>query len=166
MTDAPRYVPVDRDLLARMSRDATIFVLTRPLSIVVWIVLAAALLIALISFGTAAALAPAEAGSMIVMPTLIAGVMVLYAILTVTSVRRSLAAAMPAGTSVSVRVGEDELRVESAQGTSRIAYSTFRRMKAGQDAVMLQLRGSSAMTALPRLLLTDADLERLRAKIG
>lgn len=149
-----------------MSRDTTIFLLTRPLSVVVWGVLAVALGVTVVSFGTVAALAPGQAGEMIVMPVLVLGVMVLYVVFTVVTVRRSLTAAMPEGTSVSVEVGEEELRVESAQGGSRIRYSTFRSIRAGRDAVMLQLRGSSVITALPRVLVPDADIERIRAKIG
>lgn len=166
MSDAHRFVQVDRDLLTRMSRDATIFLLTRPLSIVVWVLLGAGLLWTLVPFGSALAAAPSQAGRLVVMPALFAGIMILYVILTMTSVRRSLSATMPEGTSVSVTVGEKELRVESARGTSRVAFSTFRRMKAGPAAVMLQLRDSSAMTALPRAVVSDADIARMRAKIG
>ncbi|UYO98114.1 hypothetical protein OED01_05210 [Microbacterium sp. M28] len=166
MTEAPRRVRVDRDLLTRMSRDATIFLLTRPLSIVVWGLLGAGLLWTLAPFGTALANAPSQAGRLVVMPALFAGVMVLYVILTITSVRRSLAVTMPEGSTVSVIVGQRELRVESARGTSRIAFSSFRRVRAGRDAVMLQLRDSSAMTALPRAVVSDADIARLRAEIG
>ena len=165
MTDAPRHVQVDRDLLARMSRDATIFLLTRPLSIVVWVLLGVGLLWTLVPFVTALTAAPSQAGRLVVMPALFSGLMVLYVLFTAASVRRSLTTTMPEGTSVSVRVGETELRVESARGTSRIAFSGFRRVKAGRDAVMLQLRESSAMTALPRAVVSDADIERLRAKI-
>ncbi|WP_460799287.1 YcxB family protein [Microbacterium sp. GXF0217] len=166
MTDAPRYVQVDRDLLTRMSRDATIFLLTRPLSIFVWVLLGVGLVWSLIPFITALTAAPSQAGRLVVMPALFAGLMVLYVLFTAASVRRSLTSAMPEGTSVSVRVGANELRVESARGTSRIPFTGFRRMKAGRDAVMLQLRSSSAMTALPRAVVSDADIEHLREKIG
>ncbi|MGF6821643.1 hypothetical protein M2317_000529 [Microbacterium sp. ZKA21] len=166
MTDAPRFVQVDRDLLTRMSRDATIFLLTRPLSIVVWVLLGVGLLWSLVPFVTALSAAPSQAGRLVVMPALFAGLVVLYVLFTVVSVRRSLTTTMPEGTSVSVRVGETELRVESARGTSRIAFSGLRSMKAGRDAVMFQLRDTSAMTALPRAVVSDADIERLRTKIG
>ncbi|HWV48969.1 MAG TPA: hypothetical protein VN035_05880 [Microbacterium sp.] len=166
MTDAPRSVQVDRDLLTRMSRDATVFLLTRPLSIVVWVLLGTGLVWTLIPFITALTAAPSQAGRLVVMPALFAGLVVLYILFSAVSVRRSLTATMPEGTSVSVRVGENELRVESARGTSRIAFSGFRSMKAGRDAVMLQLREGSAMTALPRAVVSDADIERLRAQIG
>jgi hypothetical protein len=65
-----------------------------------------------------------------------------------------------------VRLGETALHIGAGTRSSDIDYRTFQSVRVGKDAVLLKLRGASAITAVPRALLTDDDITQLRAHIG
>ncbi|MFP3344704.1 YcxB family protein, partial [Halomonas sp. SIMBA_159] len=74
--------------------------------------------------------------------------------------------ASPPGTAVWLRLDDEALRVGAGGRSSDIPYSTFQSVRAGRHAVLVKLRGASAITAVPRALLTDDDIALLRSRIG
>jgi hypothetical protein len=160
-----RSVQVSESLLSAMARDTATYALTRPAAIVAWIVLTLALLTTIGSLITVSAAGSEAAGELAWMPPLILLVMAMLVMFTVMPVRRALRAAMPAGSTVSARNGAEHVHVTSSQGRSSIPFSTFRSIRVGQNAVLLQLRGTSVATALPREIISDEDITRLRAAI-
>lgn len=153
---------IDEALLRRMARDAAIFSLTRPRAIVMWAVLAAALIISILSLNAATD----RDGARAFLPVAALGLMAFAVIMTVSSARRAVRAAMPPGTTVWVRVGQDALRIGARDRTSTVAYSTFQSLRAGRHAVLFKIRGAAVITAVPRALLSDSDIAELRARIG
>lgn len=156
---------VSESMLSAMARDTATYALTRPSAIVAWIVLSLALITTVGSLVTVSAAGSEAAGDLAWMPPLILLVMAMLVILTIIPVRRALRAAMPVGSTVSARIGAEHVYVTSTQGRSSIPFTTFRSIRVGRNAVLLQLRGASVATALPRELISDADLARLRAAI-
>lgn len=155
-------VTVDERLLRGMARDASIYALTRPGAIVMWIALAAALVLSILNLSAAGG-TPGISG---LLPVASIALMIYAVVMTVVGARRSVRAAMPPGTLVWVRLGEAALHIGSGVRSSDIEYSTFQSVRAGRDAVVLKLRGAAAITAVPRALLSDDDITRLRARIG
>lgn len=158
-------VIVDEVMVRRMARDASIYSLTRPWAIVMWLALAAGLILSL-SAPSAATRGGTDDGFRAWMPVIIAALSAYAVVLTVASARRAVRIAMPPGTTVWARVDGDALRIGSGTRTSEIRYDTFRSLSAGKDAVLLRLRGASVATAIPRAVLSDEDVATLRARIG
>lgn len=153
---------VDEPLLRHMARDAAIYALTRPSAIVMWIALAAALVLSILNLSATGG----GQGLSGILPVASIALMIYAVVMTVVGARRAVRAATPPGTTVWVRVGETALHIRSGTRSSDIEYSDFQSVRAGTDAVILKLRGASAVTAVPRALLTDDDIATLRAKIG
>lgn len=161
-----RSLTVDERLLRRMARDAAIYSLTRPLSIAMWVALAGALTLSILTLNTTVAAgrdAPFGAGWM---PVLVIALAAYTVVMSISSARRAVHAAMPVGTTVSVSIGDGVLQVASGRGRSDIAYGTFQQLRVGPDAVLLKLRGAAVVTAIPRALLTDEDIAALRSRIA
>jgi hypothetical protein len=149
-----------------MARDAAIYTLTRPVAIVMWLALAGALALSILNQSApvpAGREAPFGAGWM---PPLILGLAAYAIVMSVTTARHAVRTAMPVETVVWVELHEDALKIGSGSRRSDIAYSTFQNMRVGRDAVLLKVRGSSVATAVPRALLTDADIALLRSRIS
>ena len=163
MSRTPLSLTVDEALLRRMARDAAIYSLTRPWALVMWVVLAAGLAVSILNLSSA----PVDAGPLITWMPVAVLALAGYAVwLTVASARRAVRAAMPPGSSVWVSVEESTLRMGAATRTSEVPFETFQSMRVGRDAVLLKVRGASVATAIPRTLISDDDLSRLRAGIG
>ncbi|SBS72510.1 YcxB family protein [uncultured Microbacterium sp.] len=81
--------------------------------------------------------------------------------MTRTSVRR----AHPAGSSISVQVGDEGLAYESAMGRGDVRFAALRAVHATPDAVLVRLHTSPAVALFPRAVFTDDDLARLQRAI-
>ncbi|MFJ4016175.1 YcxB family protein [Microbacterium sp. NPDC090014] len=155
-------VTVDERLLRGMARDAAVYALTRPAAIVMWIALAAALALSILNLSATGG----NPGLSDLLPVASIGLMVYAVVMTIVGARRAVHSATPPGTVVWVRLGDTALHIGAGHRSSDIDYSTFQSVRAGADAVLLKLRGASAITAIPRSLVTDDDLATLRARIG
>lgn len=160
-----RFVVVDAELLRGMTWDATIFTLTRPLAVVAYTALIAAFIVNAIVLGMLSPAAEEQRTSLMFTLVAIAALIIASFLFTRASTRRAITAAMPSGTSVRATVGEESIVVASQRGVSDMRYSTFRTVRVGRHAVLLLLRGASVVTAVPRRLLSDADITRLKSKI-
>ncbi|MBO0979339.1 YcxB family protein [Microbacterium sp. SD291] len=149
-----------------MARDAAIYSLTRPWAIVMWVALAGALVLSILNLNALTAAGVDDAGTAAWMPLISVALMAYAVVLTVSGARRAVRAVMPPETVVWVAVGDEVLQVGAGRRTSEIRYDTFQSIRAGRDAVILKLRGTSAATAIPRALLTDDEIARLRTAIG
>jgi hypothetical protein len=167
MTDDPRSrsVVVDAELIRGMAWDALIYTLTRPLAIVAYLALIAALVVNAIVLGMLSGIDPDRSSTLTFTLLAIAALIVASVMFTRASVRRAIVAAMPSGTTVRADVGEESVRLVSKRGVSNMPYSTFRSARVGRHAAILQLRGTSAVTAIPRALLSDTDIALLKSKI-
>lgn len=155
-------ITVDDRLLRGMARDAAIYALTRPAAIVMWLALTAALVISILNLSATGG----GRGMSALLPVASIALMVYAVVMTVVGARRSVRSATPPGTVVWVRLGETALHIGAGTRSSDIDYRTFQSVRVGKDAVLLKLRGASAITAVPRALLTDDDITQLRAHIG
>ncbi|MEV7609532.1 YcxB family protein [Microbacterium sp. NPDC089320] len=155
-------VTVDERLLRGMARDAAVYALTRPAAIVMWIALVAALALSILNLSADRG----DPGLSGLLPVASIGLMVYAVVMTIVGARRAVRSATPPGTLVWVRLGESALHIGAGSRSSDIDYSTFQSLRVGADAVLLKLTGTSAITAIPRTLLTDDDLATLRARIG
>ncbi|GAA2929818.1 hypothetical protein GCM10010458_10390 [Microbacterium luteolum] len=162
----PRSLTIDQSLLRRMARDAAVYSLTRPVAIVMWVALAAALGISILNLSGRVAAGQDNDGLAAWMPPLVIALAVVAIIMSISSARHAVRAAMPPATVVWVSLEEEELQVGSGDRRSTIAYSTFQSIRVGTDAVLLKVRDASVATAIPRALLSDDDLAALRAKIA
>lgn len=162
----PRSLTVDESLLRRMARDAAIYSLTRPAALVMWVALAAALVLSILNLS--APVAPGEEGPFGAgwMPVIILALAGFAIIMSVSGARTAVRIAMPVETVVWVSLEDDTLQIGSGRRRSDIAYGTFQRMHVGRDAVLLKLRDASVATAIPRALLTDDEIATLRSKIA
>lgn len=156
---------ISESMLSAMARDTATYALTRPTAVVAWVVLSLALITTVGSLITVSAAGSEVAGDLAWMPPLILFMMVMFVVMTVTLIKRALRATMPAGSTVSARIGNEHVYVTSTQGRSAVPFTTFRSIRVGRSAVLMQLRGVSVATALPRELISDEDLARLRAAI-
>lgn len=163
---SPRSLTIDESLLRRMARDAAIYSLTRPFAIVMWVALAGALLLSILTLST-----PLEPGQEVSfaagwMPAIIVIVAGYAVVLSVSGARSAVRAAMPVDTVVWVALEDTMLTMGSGRRRSDIDYTTFQHMRVGKDAVLLKLRDASVATAIPRALLTDDDVSVLRTRIA
>lgn len=166
MPTSPRSLTIDEPLLRRMAGDASIYSLTRPWAIVMWVALAGALVVSILNLNALNAVGAEVPATAAWMPVITMGLAVYAVVLTVTAARRAVRTAMPPGSVVWVALDDAALQVGAGRRTSEIPYDTFQSIRAGRDAVILKLRGASAATAIPRALLTDDEVAELRAKVG
>lgn len=161
----PRSLTIDESLQRLMARDAAIYSLTRPVALVMWVALAAALVLSILNLG--APVAPGDEGPFGAgwMPVIILGLAGFAIVMTVSGARTAVRTAMPVETVVWVSLEDDRLQMGSGRRRSEISYSTFQNLRVGKDAVLLKLRGASVATAIPRALLTDEDIAVLRSRI-
>lgn len=148
-----------------MTWDATIFTLTRPLGLIAYLALLAAFIVNVFVLTMVDPADQERRTNLTLTLVAIAALVIASIVFTRASTRRALTAAMPSGSSVSAQVGEEAITLASKRGVSKMPYSTFRTMRAGRHAVILQLRGEPVVTAVPRSLLTDADVTQLKSKI-
>lgn len=80
--------------------------------------------------------------------------------------RRSVRAAHPAGSTASVSLMPEHLRVTSVLGTTELRYAAIRRVFATPTVIVLRTANSPVGVVLPPELLTDADVALLRARIA
>jgi hypothetical protein len=162
----PRSLTIDERLLRRMARDAAIYSLTRPAAIVMWVALAAGLVLSILNLSGPNAAGTEDGGFAAWMPPLIVALAIGATVMTISSARNALRRAMPPQTLVWVSLEDDVLRVGSGDRRSVIAYDTFQGIRVGADAVLLKVRGTSVATAIPRALLSDDDVATLRSKVA
>ncbi|WP_435743720.1 YcxB family protein [Microbacterium sp. PMB16] len=162
----PRSLTVDQSLLRRMARDAAIYSLTRPVAIVMWVLLAAALVVSILNLTGRVVSEQEENGFAAWMPPLVIALAVAAVVMTVSSARHAVRVAMPPESVVWVLLEDEVLQVGSGDRRSTIAYRTFQGIRVGTDAVLLKLRDASVVTAVPRALLSDEDIANLRSKIA
>ena len=167
MTDetAPRTAVVDAEMLRGMTWDATIYTLTRPLALIAYTALVGALAINVVVLSLIGG-ADADRSSQTTWTAVaIAALIVASIVFTRASVRRALTTTMPSGSRVSAQVTDEKIRLFTKRGTSSMPYSTFRSARAGGHALILQLRGQSIITAIPRVLLTDDEIAAIKSRI-
>jgi hypothetical protein len=162
----PRSLTTDERLLRRMARDAAIYSLTRPTAIVMWVALAAALVVSILNLSGPVAAGQEDGGFAAWMPPLIIALAVGAVVMSVSSARHAVRTAMPPQTVVWVALEDEVLRMGSGDRRSVIAYDTFRGIRVGTDAVLLKVRDTAVATAIPRALLSDDDIAALRSKIA
>lgn len=148
-----------------MTADATIYSLTRPLALIAYAALLAAFVLNAIVLSIVSGVDEEQTTTLTWTLVAIAAFAVASIVFTRAQIRRAITTAMPSGTSVSVSVGAETIKLFAKKGVSDMAYSTFRAVRVGRHAAILQLRGASIVTAIPRALLSDADITRLKAKI-
>ena len=163
--DTPQSILVDSELHRGMVADATLYAVTRPLAVIAYAALLAALIVNIIVLSIIGDTGSDRASTLAWTPVAIAALIVASIMFTRASVRRAITTAMPAGSQVRVQLGEEGLRLVAKRGVSDISYSTFAAMRVGRHAALLRLRGGSVVTAIPRVLLSDADITLLRSKI-
>lgn len=156
---------IDAELLRGVTRDATLFTLTRPLAIVAYPALIAAFIVNAAVLGMISPADDERRTSVALTLVAIAALIVASIIFTRASSRRAISTAMPSGTSVRAEVREKSIVVASTRGVSDMPFTTFRTVRVGRHAVLLLLRGTSVVTAVPRVLLSDADVAQLKSKI-
>jgi hypothetical protein len=161
-----RVIQIDAELQRGMVFDTTVYIATRPIALIAYTALSAALVINIIVLSiTASAGQEISATSMCTVPA-IAALIIATLLFSRASTRRAITTAMPSGSSVRVTVGDAKIQIIAKQGVSEIPYATFNGFKVGRHAALLRVRGTSVVTAIPRALLTDDDIALLRAKIG
>lgn len=148
-----------------MVMDATLYAVTRPLAVIAYTALLAAFITNIIVLTMVNGADDERASTLAWTPVAIAALVIASIMFTRASVRRAITTAMPSGSQVRVRVNETSIQLVAKRGVSDMPYSTFKAMRAGRHAVLLRLRGESAITAVPRALLSDADIALLRSKI-
>lgn len=156
-------VTIDERLLRRMARDAAVYGLTRPWAIVMWIALAAGLVLSFLTLGGGAA---DDSGSAGWLPLATVGLGAVAVFATVSGARRAVRTATPPGTVVWARLEPDTIQIGADRRVSDIRYREFEGIRVGRDAVILRIRNSSAITIVPRVLLTDDDITRLRLSVA
>lgn len=161
-----RSVTVDESLLRRMARDAAVYSLTRPVAIVMWVALAAGLVLSVFTLNALLSRG-AEVSTIVAwLPAMTVALGAYAVILTTSSARRAVRTAMPVESVVWVALDEDRLQLGSDRRRSEIPYRTFQSLRVGRDAVIFKVRDSSVATAIPRSLFSDEELATLRTRIS
>lgn len=148
-----------------MTADATIYSLTRPLALIAYTALLAAFVLNAIVLSIVGGVDEEQTTTLTWTLVAIAAFAIASIAFTRAQVRRAITSAMPSGSSVAVSVGDETIKLFAKNGVSDMAYSTFRAVRVGRRAAILQLRGASIVTAVPRALLSDADIALLKSKI-
>lgn len=145
--------------------DATIYSLTRPLALIAYTALLAAFVLNAIVLSIVGGVDEEQKTTLTWTLVAIAAFAVASIVFTRAQVRRAIMTAMPSGSSVGVSLGDKTIKLFAKNGVSDMAYSNFRAVRVGRHAAILQLRGASIVTAIPRALLSDVDIAQLKAKI-
>lgn len=148
-----------------MTWDATIYIVTRPLAVVAYTALIAAFIVNAIVLSMIGGADEEQTANLSWTLVAIAALLIASIIFTRASTRRAITAAMPSGSRARVELGDESIRLFAENGVSDMAYSTFRAVRVGRHAAILQLRGASVVTAIPRSLLSDADVALLKSRI-
>lgn len=165
MSTESRSIPIDAELQRGMAFDATVYVVTRPLAIIAYLALLGAFVFNAFALPVILRNDPERGSTATFTLIALAALIVASVVFTRASTRRAITTAMPAGSTVRVRVGEEKLEMVAKRGVSEVSYDTFNGFKVGRHAALLRVRGSNVVTAFPRALLSEADIARLRAKI-
>lgn len=159
----PASLTIDESLLRRMAREASVYSLVRPVALVMWAALSAALVVSLVNVGRQGA----DADALTAWLPLAVIALGAYAVwLTVANARRAVRAAMPPGSVVWASIGSTGMQIGAARRTSEISFRTFQSVRVGRDTVLLKIRGVAVITAVPRALFSDDDLATLRTSIS
>lgn len=161
-----RSVTIDESLLRRTARDAAIYSLTRPVAIVMWLALAAAFVLGVLNLNARTAAGDQVSVIVSLTPVVVLGLGLYAVVMSTSSARRAVRAAMPVESVVWVSLEEDRLQLGSDRRRSEIPYRTFQHVRVGRDAVLLKIRDASVATAIPRVLLSDEDIAILRARVA
>jgi len=161
----PRSIVVDAELHRGMIMDALLYAVTRPLAVIAYTALLAAFIINIVVLTIIGGADEERTSTLAWTPVAILALIAASIWFTRASVSRAITAAMPSGSQVRVELNDEEIRLVARRGLSRMPHSTFKAMRVGKHAALLQLRGESAITAVPRALLSDADIALLRSKI-
>lgn len=86
--------------------------------------------------------------------------LVLYLVL-----RRQMRASVPVGASITVRLDLPSLQISTPIASSTMQISAFDRVRVHRDVVVLRMRGTGLSSVLPRQVLSDHDLSRIRSTI-
>lgn len=156
---------IDAELIRGMTWDATVYTLTRPLAVIAYTALIAAFIVNAITLSMIGGADESQATTSTLTMLAIAALAVASVLFTRASARRAITSAMPSGSTARVEVGEDAVTLAAKRGVSTMKYSDFRAVRIGRHAAILQLRSTSALTAVPRPVLGDDDIARLKAKI-
>lgn len=148
-----------------MTWDATIYIVTRPLAVIAYTALIAAFIINAIVLSMIGGADEDQTTNLSWTLVAIAALVIASIIFTRASTRRAITSAMPSGSRARVELGDESIRMFAENGVSDMAYSTFRAIRVGRHAAILQLRGASVVTAIPRTLLSDADVALLKSRI-
>lgn len=148
----------DASYVGRLTGMFTVFVLTRPLTLVV---LGLLLLIALL-LGLLVLLGLPEAGllALFALASIPLIIVLAYAL-----TRRRFAARLPAGSRLRIGLGDTSIRVEDPLVASDVSYRAYSRVLERRGFVLLQLRGTRMYSVLPVELFPGNDLEHLREAI-
>lgn len=161
-----RSLTVDDGLLRRMAADAAIYSLTRPVAIVMWAALAGALVLSILNLNAGLASGDEVSALIAWMPPVVVALGIYAVVLSVSSARRAVRAAMPVESVVWVALEDERLQLGSDRRRSEIPYREFQHLRVGRNAVLLKVRGASVATAIPRSLFTDEDVTVLRSRIA
>src|SRR5690554_583177 len=101
-----------------MVTDATLYAVTRPLAVIAYAALLAALIVNIIVLTTVSSPDAERASTLAWTPVAIAALIVASIMFTRASVRRAITAAMPSGSQVRVRVNEQSLQLVAKRGVS------------------------------------------------
>ncbi len=166
MSTEPRTVLVDAELQRGMTFDATVYVVTRPLAIVAYTALVAALVVNAAILPTLLVVDEDRARTGIFTLIALAALIVGSILFTRASARRAITTSMPLGSKVRVSVGAEKIEIVAKQGVSDVSYDAFSGFKLGRHAALLRVRGTTVVTAFPRALLDEQDIAQLRSAIG
>ena len=162
---AARTATVDAEMIRGMTWDAVIYTLTRPLAVIAYTALIAAFVVNAIVLGVLGGADQEQTTTLTWTMVAIAALIVASIIFTRASTRRAISTTMPSGSVVRVELGDASIKMVSKSGVSDVAYSTFRSVHVGRYAALLRLRGTSVVTVVPRILLSDDDVVRLKSRV-
>ncbi|MFV0372486.1 YcxB family protein [Microbacterium sp.] len=155
-----KEIRADARMPSRLAGGYVRWLLTRPLSIVLSAIVAAALVLGLIAAAlTREATALASVGFLIV-------IVALLPVIAFTQTRAAVRAAYPVGQSATLELLDDHLHTASRLGASDVRYDAIRRIDTTPTCLLLRLNGSRVVNVFPRELFSDADLATLRERVA
>ncbi|WP_430648124.1 hypothetical protein [Agromyces sp. GXS1127] len=161
-----RSLVVDDRLTQSVTREALAFTLLRPAAIVMWVACGIALLVCVAGIALIAALSSRVSMLIVALGVVLVVLPAAWVVALRISIGRSVRAAYPVGSIASAEVRDHALHTESALGSSDLAYAAIRVLHVGRAVVLLRVGSNSAVGILPRDVLTDDDLARLRSRTG
>lgn len=154
-----RSTTVTPRLQRSMIRDTTTAVLTTPRALVIWAIV---LLLLVAGVVLAARGALGDAPLLLIGPVVF---IVVFPLLSRRSVRRSITTALPVGATVAAELRGRSLHLETPSGVHDVALTAYRKVLEKPSVVLLHLRGSQILTALPREVFGPDDVGALRAAV-